>query len=67
VEYFSKIYIKNVTANIRLGWKSLPGTNTRGYYENLEITDRKSFIGLAPLVKYIESLNLIIAEEESVR
>jgi hypothetical protein len=25
--------------NIRLGWKSLPGTNTLVYYENSKITD----------------------------
>jgi hypothetical protein len=49
--------------NIRQAGKACHGN----YYENLLITEGKSFIGLAPLVKYIESLNLIIAEEESVR
>jgi hypothetical protein len=49
--------------NIRQAGKACHGH----YYENLLITEGKSFIGLAPLVKYIESLNLIIAEEESVR
>jgi hypothetical protein len=34
-------------ANIRLGWKSLPGTNALAYYENLSITDKKVFITLA--------------------
>ncbi len=31
-------------ANIRLGWKGLPGTNTLAFYENLSITAVKSFI-----------------------
>jgi hypothetical protein len=34
--------------NIRLGWKSLAGTNTPAYYENPEIMALQSFIGLAP-------------------
>jgi hypothetical protein len=29
-------------------WKGLNGTNTLAYYENLQITDVKSFITLAP-------------------
>ncbi len=28
-------------------WKGLPGTNTVAYYENLQITSVKSFVGLA--------------------
>jgi hypothetical protein len=35
-------------ANIRLSWKSLPGTNTLAYYENPKITDKIFFITLAP-------------------
>jgi hypothetical protein len=35
-------------ANIILGWKGLPGTNTLAYYENPEFTVIKSFIGFAP-------------------
>jgi hypothetical protein len=35
-------------ANIRIGWKSLSGTNTLTYFEHLQITDGKSFITLAP-------------------
>jgi hypothetical protein len=35
-------------ANIRLGWKGLPRTNTLAYYENLQITPVKSFIVQAP-------------------
>jgi hypothetical protein len=27
-------------ANIRLGWKGLPGTNTLAYYKNPQITDK---------------------------
>ncbi len=34
--------------NIRLGWKSLPGTNTLASYKNPYITAVKSFITLAP-------------------
>jgi hypothetical protein len=41
-------------AIIRLGWKGLPGTNTLAYYENLLITDRKSFITLDPGVNFIK-------------
>ena len=36
------------STNIRLGWKSLPGTNTLAYYENSLIADVKSFIRLGP-------------------
>jgi hypothetical protein len=36
-------------ANIRLGWKGLPGTNTLAYYGNLKITAAKSFIIQAPV------------------
>jgi hypothetical protein len=35
-------------ANIGLGWKSLPGTNTLAYYENPYITPVISFIVQAP-------------------
>jgi hypothetical protein len=35
-------------ANIRLGWKGLPGTNTLAYYKNPLITAVKSFIVQAP-------------------
>jgi hypothetical protein len=30
-------------ANIILGWKEIPETNTLSYYENSQITDAKSF------------------------
>jgi hypothetical protein len=36
-------------ANIRLGWRGLPGTNTLAYYENPEIMAVKSFILQAPV------------------
>jgi hypothetical protein len=34
--------------NVKLGWKSLPGTNTLAYYKNPYITDKESFITLGP-------------------
>ncbi len=33
---------------VRLGWKSLPGTNTLTYYKNSQIADKESFIKLGP-------------------
>ncbi len=33
-----------LTQNIRLGWKILPGKNTRAYYKNSKITNVKGFI-----------------------
>jgi len=33
-------------ANIRLGWKGLPGANTPSYYDTATITAVKGFIGL---------------------
>jgi hypothetical protein len=35
-------------ANIKLGWKGLPDTNTLVYYKNPKITTIKSFIVQAP-------------------
>jgi hypothetical protein len=35
-------------ANIRLGWKGLPGTNTLAYHDTATIMTVKSFIGQAP-------------------
>jgi hypothetical protein len=42
-------HLKRATlpANIRLGWKGLPGTNAQAYYEKSELTAVKSFITLA--------------------
>ncbi len=37
-----------LSANIRLGCKCLPVTNTQTFYENSQITDAKSFITLVP-------------------
>ncbi len=48
--------------NNSLGWKGLSGTNTLAYYENLEITDRKSFITLGSGVKVLKLFSLIIYE-----
>jgi hypothetical protein len=31
-------------ANIRLGWKALPGTNALGYYENQKIIEKDFYI-----------------------
>jgi hypothetical protein len=31
-------------ANIRLGWKDLPGTNGLAYFSNLSVTKKKSLI-----------------------
>jgi hypothetical protein len=48
-----------LTANIRLGWKGLAGTNTRAYYKNLYITTVKVFIVQAPwpnAIKYFSNL-----------
>ncbi len=44
---------------VRIGWKSLPGTNTLACYENYE---QKSFITLASDVKVIKHFvrNLLI-------
>jgi hypothetical protein len=38
----------DLPANIRLGWKGLPGTNTLAYNKNLYITAIKSFIVQGP-------------------
>ncbi len=48
VKHFTLGYAPALLTNIRLGWKSLPGTNTLAYYENSKITDGKSFITLTP-------------------
>ncbi len=43
----------SLTANIRLGWKGLPGTNTLAYYKNQQTTSVKSFIVKAPGVNTV--------------
>jgi hypothetical protein len=35
-------------ANIRPGWKGLPGTSTLAHYDHLSIRDVKSFMTLTP-------------------
>ena len=40
--------ILELPANIRLGWKSSPGTNTLAYNEDWSITAVKRFITLGP-------------------
>ncbi len=42
-------------ANLRLGWRGLPGKNILAYYEKPQITVVKSFITLAPGVVLLES------------
>jgi len=39
-------------ANLRQGWKILPGANTLDYYENSRIADKRTFITLAPCSLY---------------
>ncbi len=46
--HFSHICKFGHTANIRLSWKGLPGTNALAYYKNSQITSVKSFITLGP-------------------
>ncbi len=47
-----------LTANIRPGWKCLPGTNTLAYYEDLYLTAVKSFITLAPVILFTVQVTL---------
>jgi hypothetical protein len=49
-------------ANIRLGWKGFPGTNTLAYYEKSKLTAVKSFITLATWPKVIKLFTAIIYE-----
>jgi hypothetical protein len=48
-----------LTTTIRLGLECLPGTNTPACYENLKITDKKSFITLAPGVNLIKQFTFV--------
>jgi hypothetical protein len=45
-------YAPALPTNIRLGWRSLPGTNTLAYYEDPQITDVKGFVGLARVIVF---------------
>ncbi len=45
-------YTLALPANIRLVWKSLPGTNALAYYENSQLTVIKRFITLAHGLNY---------------
>jgi hypothetical protein len=41
--------------NIRLGWKSLPGTDTHGYYDvEVNKLERWSLMSLSSLVYYLQ-------------
>ncbi len=44
-------YALALPANIRIGWKGLPGTNTLANYKHSKITIVKSFITLGSFVK----------------
>jgi hypothetical protein len=44
------IILLDLPTNIRLGWKSVPGTDTLAYYEDSKITAVKSFITLTPVL-----------------
>jgi hypothetical protein len=46
------------SANVRLGWKGLLGTNNLAYYEHSSITAVKSFIALAHGLNSYGSLRL---------
>jgi hypothetical protein len=46
--------------NIRLGWKSLPGTNTLADYKHLSITPVKSFMTLGLVLLCVSMLNVIL-------
>jgi hypothetical protein len=48
--------------NSRLVWKGLPGSNTLTYYENLLITDVKSFMTLTPGANVIKPSMVVIYE-----
>jgi len=44
VEYLKGASLRQapaLPANIRLGWESLPGTNTLAYYQHLKISEEK--------------------------
>ncbi len=38
------VRLLGLPTNNKLGWKSLPGTNTLAYYEKAQLTAGKSFI-----------------------
>ncbi len=47
-------------ANIRLGWKSLPGTNTLAYYENQINYGRNKFYSAGPCGLYYKTITIVI-------
>ncbi len=49
--------LRALPANIRLGWKGLSKTNAQAYFENSFIADKKSFITLAQVLKYLPYTN----------
>jgi hypothetical protein len=55
-------YSLALPANIRLGWKGLPGKNALAYYEKSQLTVVKSFITLATGVNVIKFLTYAAAK-----
>ncbi len=54
---------------VRLGWKSLPGTNSLAYYGNSKNMDKKSYITLGPgtsVVKLVTTVIYICLEQARV-
>jgi hypothetical protein len=62
MDFHNELECLSLLANIILGWKGLPRTNTQAYYENPLITAVKSFIVQALCYKncYAPS-NLVIS------
>jgi hypothetical protein len=56
---FMCFWLLALSANIRIGWKGLRGTNTLAYYEKSKIAAVKSFIGFSPAVSCLLDLCLI--------
>jgi hypothetical protein len=52
-------------ANIRPGWKGLPGTKPLGYYEKVELTAIKCFITLAPVANVMIFISSSLTEGQN--
>jgi len=62
-------YFQALPANIRLGWKGLPGTNTLAFYEHSSIAEANSFITLRPgpnVIKLFSSVNYRFSKKARV-
>jgi hypothetical protein len=51
---YSRLGCWPLPANIRLGWKGFPGTNTLAYYEYVLITPVKTFLTFDHELKVIK-------------